>query len=183
MLLDNTLTPLLPICLIRALFFFFITIPVFVSTHFLLPHPNIFSTAPPPYLPFLYVVLFMLSFPLSGWPSLLPCPLHQCIYNSGGEPSAGCRRQHQDRRLRLQQRVHTGQQAGHVLWLAAICCPRAFPGQEVWRAWGGRLEFGSNPLHVGQRLIALWRAEPEGKLDGRRVCVGILRWWVQQGAW
>lgn len=84
------------------------------------PHPpslNIFSVCILPFAP--------------CCPSLLLPVIHNCLCDSGREPSAGCRRQHQDCRLRLQQRVHTGQQTGHVLWLATLCCARAFPGQKI----------------------------------------------------
>lgn len=133
---------------------------ILAPSHFLIPSPPpfnciLFLLFPPP--------LFFPSSPPPLCPSHSLPPLHWCVYDSGGEPSAGCRRQHQDRWLRFQQRVHTGQQAGHFLWLAALRCPRAFPGQEVWWARGGRLESGSHPLYAGQRLAALWWAEPEGK--------------------
>ena len=46
----------------------------------------------------------------------------------GREPAAGRRDEHQDRRLRIQQRVHSGQQTGHLLRESALRCARAFPG-------------------------------------------------------
>lgn len=165
--------------------FFFITTPVLVSSYFLIPLSplsiQLFSPLLPPSFP-QRVVLRIRPFsalPPSCCPSLPPPPLHQCMYDSGGEPSAGCRRQHQDRRLRLQQRVHAGQQAGHVLWLAALRCPRAFPGQEVRWARGGCLESRSHPVHAGQRLSALWWAEPEGKwIGGVTVCLSV--WYIRR---
>ncbi|XP_067170632.1 MAP/microtubule affinity-regulating kinase 4 isoform X2 [Apteryx mantelli] len=62
----------------------------------------------------------------------------------------------------LKQRVHAGLEAGHVLRVAALRRPRALPGQEVRRPRGRHLEPGRHPLHPGQRLAALRRAQPQG---------------------
>ena len=40
------------------------------------------------------------------------------------EPFVGQRNEHQDRRLRLQQRVHSGKQARHILWKSTLCGAR-----------------------------------------------------------
>ena len=86
------------------------------------------------------------------------CP--PCL--AGREPPAGCRGQHQDCRLWLQQRVHAGLEAGHVLWEPPIRRPGAVPRQEVRRAGGGHLEPRRHPVHARQRLPALRRAQPQG---------------------
>lgn len=81
---------------------------------------------------------------------------------SGGESAARRRHEHQDRRLWLQQWVHRGQQVGHFLRLASVRSAGTLPGEEVRRARSGCLEPGGDSVHAGQRLVALWRTEPEG---------------------
>lgn len=46
----------------------------------------------------------------------------------GWEPPPGCGHEHQNCRLWLQQWVHDGREAGHLLWFSTVRCPRTLPG-------------------------------------------------------
>ena len=54
----------------------------------------------------------------------------------GREPPARQRDEHQDRRLRFQQRIRDREQVGHVLRVSTLCRAWAVPGKEIRWTWG-----------------------------------------------
>ena len=96
----------------------------------------------------------------------------------GWEPAARQRDEHQDRRLRFQQRVCDREQVGHFLRVTTLRCAWALPREEVWWAWGWCLVPWCDTLYSrwGEWLLlnfltdlfcsqwqpALWRLHPEG---------------------